>query len=366
MTIHRETEGGGGGADVKEARGTPRLRIPALLLALGAGKSVVLLAIYEAHGSASYFAFISTRWDAQWFLWIFQAGYTTPDAYAFPPLFPALSQALSTSLIPAWATPLVVANVLSFIVPIVVCMTFGFRAALLFELFPTYLVYTTVPYSESLTLLLLSVAVLAALRVRVLSSSAAASLAVLSAYSLAWTLPSFAVRYVRRVRWRTAYFYVIPVVAGSLILLWFTYATGSPFGYFAIESSHWHVGFDNPWVQASIYFYRPMPGFWPFPGNWVTRDIPFEAFYVFGATWLLKTRIEGRGFLIAYSASVIAPLFFIVGGPAESIPRLLLPAFPVFAAYSSILKGRSVWLYAGVCLVVAWWVATQHILHFFA
>jgi hypothetical protein len=309
---------------------------------------------------------MSTRWDANWFVTISQRGYWIPDAYAFSPFFPALIRlgtALSGS---AWISGLMLANFLSFLVPIVVYRTFGFRAALLFELFPTYLVYTAVPYAEPLVLLVLALALLAAIKGDILGSSAFVSLAVFGTYSLALALPSFLVRFARERGLRALLFYALPLLSGGLLLLWFQFSAGNFLEYFRVEAANWHVGFTSPWTQAVTYYYKEMTGFWPFPGNWTTRNAPFEAFYIVGAILLLRSKADGSRFLSAFSFSLIVPLFFFFGGPAESIPRLLLPAFPVFLAYSYIIKGKYLWLYIIACLFLTWWVAAQQTIYFFA
>lgn len=352
-----------------------------LLGALGVGKAVVLASVYAARPVPDFLYLMSTRWDAAWFVTIARVGYTDlnafvaspttvtplfPYAFAFPPFYPAVVNALSHMAMPDWFAALLAANVLSVLVPVVVYVTFGFRAALLMELFPTYLVYTTIPYSEALTLLFLSLAVLLALRGRLFASSGSLSLAFIGAYSMAWAGPSFALAFWKRIRRRTLLFYLLPLLAGGLVLYWFQSAAGSYLYYFTVENVHWHVSLSTPWDQAVWLAQRDHVGFWPFPGTWVTRNLPFEAFYAFGALYLLISKLDNRVFLSAYSLSVILPLFFIIGGPAEAIPRLLMPAFPVFAAYAVPIRGRLLWGYAVVCLLLTVWVAMTQTLFFFS
>jgi hypothetical protein len=364
--LNQKQQVGRGTTRSKGRLATSPARILALLIALALGKMVVFASIYSVHSMSDFLYFMSTRWDANWFVAISQRGYWIPDAYAFSPFFPALIRlgtALSGS---AWVSGLVLANFLSFLVPIVVYRAFGFRGALLFELFPTYLVYTAVPYSEPLVLLVLALGVLAAVKGRFWRSSALVSLAVFGTYSLALALPSFLVRFARERGLRALYFYALPLLSGVLVLLWFRFSTGNFLEYFKVEAENWKVGFTFPWTQALFYYTKEMTGSWPIPGNWTTRNLPFEVFYIVGAVLLYRGKAEGSRFLSAFSFSVIAPLFFIFGGPAESIPRLLLPAFPVFLAYSQIIKGKRLWLYVIACLLLTWWVATQQALYFFA
>ena len=296
-------------------------------------------------------------------------GYADPSSLAFSPFYPALIRGLALVIGPTWVSALAIANVLSFLFPVVVYKTFGFRVALLAELFPTYVVFTTIPYSEALTLLLLSLSILLALRGRILASSNSLSLAIFSGYSLAWALPSFAIAFLKRWRKRTVIFFILPVLTGVLIFYWFFLSTGSFLAFFTVESTHWGVSFATPWHQISYLLKaNPIegPGFWPLPGTWVTRNLPFEAFYVLGALYILRTKSEHRIFLTAYSLSVILPLFFVIGTAAASIPRLMLPAFPIFITYATVIKGRYLWVYCVVCLSLAAWVAMAQTLSFFA
>ena len=352
-----------------------------LAIALGVGKIVVLAAVYLARPVPNFLYLMSTRWDAAWFVTIANWGYTArgvfvysptahtalyPYAFAFSPFYPCVIHAVSSLVGPAWVSALLIANVLSFLVPIVAYKAFGFKAALMLELFPIYLVYTTIPYSEALTLLFLTLAILFALRGKLLGSSASMSLAVFAAYTTAWTLPSFAIAFWPRIRWKTLLFFALPAVAGVLILSWLQTTAGSYTFFFTVESLRWHVAISYPWDQAAWLLQRDMVPFWPFAGTWVTRNLPFEAFYVIGAALLFKARKEDRVFLSVFSFSAILPLLFVVGGPGEAIPRLLLPAFPIFAAYADRLGRRLLLGYAVVCLLLTVWSATSQTLGFFS
>ena len=367
----------------REERGCLRSDIFKLFGVLGIGKLVVIAVAFLAYRTSSFLYDMSTRWDSAWILAIAKAGYTnpnisvlsptssallSPNAYAFSPFYPALIRGLALLIGTEWVSALIIANALSFIIPYVIYRTFGFKVALLAELFPVYLVFTTIPYSESVTLLFLTLSVLLALQRRILASSGSLSLAVFSAYAMAFATPSFAIAFLKRYRWKTFLFFVLPVLTGLLILTWFRLVSGSYTTYFTVEATHWHVSVATPLQQAAWLQGKGTEslGFWPFPGGWLTRNLPFEAFYVFGALYLLRMQAENRAFLAAYSLSVILPLFFVIGGPALSIPRLMLPAFPVFVAYASLVRGRYVWLYGAACLSLAVWVAMSQMLYFFA
>lgn len=273
----------------------------------------------------------------------------------------------------AWASALLVTNSLSFVFPILVYKTFGYRTALLAELFPTYLVFTTVAYSDVIALVLLALSLMFLMKDRLLKSSIALSGAIMTFFNLAWTLPSFLLA----PEWRASrklLFCSFPFVAGGLILLWFKVETGDYLSLLRLESP-WGVGIANPLAQA--YYLLCIGGQGSFtcqnwevlgisltPTYWLVRNLAFEAFYLIGALYLLKTQAKFKVFLSAYCVSVTIPLLFFVGVPAMSVPRLLLPAFPVFVGYSNLLKGRRlVGIYFVVCLALA---ATVSIIQYFA
>jgi hypothetical protein len=102
-------------------------------------------------------------------------------------------------------------------------------------------------------------------------------------------------------------------------------------------------------------------------GYWLVRNILFEVFYIFGAFYLFKTKNENRVFLAVYSLIATIPLLFMTGTPLLSIPRLLLPAFPVFFGYSELLKKRThALIYSGVCVIMAAFIAIMQTYSFFA
>jgi hypothetical protein len=339
-----------------------------LFAALLIGKVVVIAAGFLALGTPVFLQTMTLGRDAGWLVTIATQGYTIPNDFAFSPFYPALIRALTIIIGSSWISAFIISNVLSFVFPMIVYKTFGFRTALLAELFPTYLYFTTVAYSEALTMVFLALSILFVLRGRMILSSSAVSLAIFNAYSIAWTLPSFVVAFVKSRGAKSLAFFVVPVLTGILILYWFHLATGSFFSFFDIERTHWNVSFGTPWEQAAYLLgtTKSFVGYWPFPGAWFTRNLPFEAFYVFGAIYILRIKVQERWFLSAYSFLAIAPLFFVIGGPALSIPRLLLPAFPAFVSYASFIKGRYVWVYGATCMIVAVWIVMQQMAFIFA
>jgi hypothetical protein len=338
------------------------LRLAALLVV---GKAVVILAVYALDPSTGIIRVMGSHWDSDYYEIIATGGYGKDAPYVFSPVYPALIRLVYLLVGNAWASGLLVTNALSFVFPLLVYRTFGYRTALLAEVFPTYLVFTTVAYSDVVALVLLAASISLLMRERVTGASLFFSAAVLTFFNLAWTLPSFVFALLRRRRLRNLLFYVAPLATGLALILWFKHATGQYFPLVQLEKP-WDVGFGTPLQQAE-YLLCPaghgsftceswaVDGVVLRPAYWLVRNLLFEAYYIYGALYLvLRTKLEHRVFLSAYSLTVIVPLLFMLGTPALSIPRLLLPAFPVFVSYAERIKGRwQLSVYVVVCLVLA-------------
>lgn len=352
-------------------------RVFRLVLVLAIGKAVVILAVFFFENPASVLQGMGTKWDSNYYEIIATQGYGPSAPYVFSPVYPAIIKLVYSFIGNAWVSGLLVTNSLSFVFPLLLYKAFGYKTALFAELFPTYLVFTTVAYSDVVALVFLASSLLLLMRDSVIKSSIGLSGAILTFFNLAWTLPSFLFALLAKGRLRNLLFYTLPLVTGGLILLWFKIATGDYLGFVRLESP-WGVGFANPLAQA-YYLLCPsgqgsftcqpwaVSGILLTPTYWLVRNLLFEAFYLLGAFCLLKTELKYRVFLFAYCLSVIVPLLFFVGFPALSIPRLLLPAFPVFVGYSTLLKGkRSDKIYLVLCLGLAASISVIQYLSYFS
>jgi hypothetical protein len=359
--------------NIDERRNT-RQEMLQLLAALAIGKFVVLLTIFLCDPTPNFLHTLSTKWDSIIFQTIATQGYTQASYYAFSPFYPALITGLDYITRHAWVSGLIITNVISFIFPLVLHRTFGFKTALLAILFPTYLVFTTIPYSDVIVLLFLALSLFFVMREKIIASSAMVSLAIMNAFRQAWMLPAYAFIALKSKRIRDLAFFIIPALTGILILLWFDWRTGDFLSYFSLEKDTWGVHFTDPlsqieWLrngwfttQTWTVFGLQLP-----PVYWIVRNLLFEGFYLVGAFYLLRTANKNRIFLFLFSLSAIIPLLFVAGTPAISIPRLLLPAFPVFLGYATLLKKEwHYWLYGIVCLVLTTWVSISQIYSFFA
>jgi hypothetical protein len=338
-----------------------------LVLLLAIGKLAVILAVFLVGPSPpNLLQLMAIKWDGGIYQTIATKGYTSSSLYVFSPDYPSLVRVVNSVVGSAWVSAYLVTNALSFVFPVLLYRTFGFRTALFAELFPTYLLFSTIPYSDVVALIALAGCFLLLLKDRVTFASVCVSEAILTFFNLAWILPSFLFALLekkRRRQWRSnLFFYVVPLMMGGLIAVWLKAHTGA---YLDIEKleAPWGVTFVNPITQA-VYLLCPngtgtytcqrweADGIFLPPLYWLVRNVLFEAFYVFGAFYLLKTAVRFRVFFCVYCLSVTIPLLFWTGFVSLSIPRLLLPAFPIFIGYSTLLKRYQI-PYAILCIALA-------------
>ena len=172
-------------------------------------------------------------------------------------------------------------------------------------------------------------------------------------------------------------FYVFPAVTGILILAYYQIQLGGYGKFFELERLVWDVQFSNPvsqfiWLLNAGKSWFLDPIYYIFSLHlttwyWLVRNLIFEAFYLFGAIYLFKTKSEYRVFLAVYSLLAVVPLLCLTGTPVLSVPRLLLPAFPVFLTYSSLIKKDSHYLiYSAVCLILAAFISIIQVYSFFS
>jgi hypothetical protein len=347
-----------------------------LFYPLAIGKIVVIFAVFSYDNySLSFLQRMSTIWDSGFYQIIATQGYNSNAPIVFSPVYPSLIYLVNLLFGIPWISALVVTNILSFVFPLILAKTFGFRMALFTELFPTYIVFSTIPYSDVVALIFLSATILLFTKKKILEASGSISLAIATFFNLAWTLFSFVIEFARQKELKKAVlFCLLPLLVGLILILWFKTETGNYLGFFQIEL-RWQTAFGTP-LQQALYLLCPkgqgtltcqpweVHGVFLPPPYWLIRNLAFETFYLFGAFYLLKTKLQYNVFLFVYSLSVIVPLFFLLGFAAMSIPRLLLPAFPIFASYSNLLKGpRSLDIYFILSIIMA---AAISVIQFFA
>jgi hypothetical protein len=379
-----------------------------LVSALIAAKVIVFAVVYQvSHGqlpsNTEIYIFqrgvvdtwhsLSTDWDGLQYQLIAQYGYSTfkgSESYAFSPAYPSLIYAVQFLTGSYWTAALVVTNALSFVFPIILLRLFGFRTALLAELFPVYIVYTMIGYSDALALIFLALALLCFVRGRYLLTGITVAIAGLVLYDLFLAVLAFVGYMLLRKGSETVsnpqlarriLLIVLPVLlAGAGVLAAYQLATGDLFTFFKLERLYWAVAPSTPLGQIQWIYSGRGPGSfngitWDVYGvmltstYWVLRNVVFEAFFLFGI--YLLTRLKDcpqRWLLVCLSLVFSIPLLFVQGTPVYSIPRLLLAAFPVFFAYSSKVFTRN-WLvatYAVASILAAVWVLMTFAYAFFA
>jgi len=357
----------------------PRLR---LVVYLGLAKLCVFLPPIMIQKSLAGLAKLNA-WDSLIFEGIAENGYIKPEYYAFSPVYPAIIRMLHLSLGLSYSLGAFLAtNVLSFVFPLLVYEAFGYTAALLTEFLPTYIVFTTVPYSDVIALIGIGASMVLLLKDKVDARvGACLSLAVTVFYSLTYTLPAYLILAVgggvRSSINRMLKIYLLPLMSLLGVVLWYRQVHGA-FYYFALEHDIWGVSFATPIQQAQWILNTKGTGWFTSqdwyvlgvrltPTYWYARNLVFEAFYFIGIALLIwKTSHPARLFLAFYCATVEVPLLFIVGTPAISIPRLLLPAYPAVYGYAATINKQWVKVYLAVCIVCTIWVTLSQAYAFFS
>ena len=306
----------------------------------------------------------------------------SPELYAFSPVYPALIVVGRYLTGNPYESAFFVTNLFSFAFPIVVFKSFDFRTALVAELFPTYLVFTTVGYSDAIALFFLALSFLCFYKNRRLFAGLAISASGFVLFNLLSAVVPFVVYmflFQKNRKWKNYLAISLPaVVAGLSILGAYQVTTGSPFTFFVLEQHFWSVQFASPLDQVEWLFKVYAQGsfngsFWVIFGlritsiYWLVRNLLFEAFLFIGIALLTRIKDSRKWLLVLYSVTLSVPLLFVEGTPVYSIPRLMLAAFPFFTGYSGVLtKNWRLWIYAIACIVASFWVIITFVYAFFA
>jgi hypothetical protein len=305
---------------------------------------------------------LANRWDAEIFQNIAMKGYYEEYFYAFSPIYPYLIKGLSLIIDPK-ISAIIITNFFSYITPILIWKLHGYKTALLFQTFPLYVIFTTVPYSDIISIFSIILSYYLAKTQKNWLASLSLSVAIASRYMLALGLIAFLPKFKLRQ-------FILPIIALSLIGFWYYINLGSPFAYFYLERKYWDVSIVTPYDQAlwilNGWFTSQD---WEFmgirvtPEVWLIRNIIMEIFYLIGLFYIYK--IDKSYFM--YSLCIILPLFFVKGTVAISIPRLLLQAFPIFLSYSNIIKTNlGLIIYIGISIILIPIITLWHIQAFFS
>jgi|ECHnycMinimDraft_1075156.scaffolds.fasta_scaffold00049_7 hypothetical protein len=331
-----------------------------LVITLTLAKAVLIISSYFILNTQDFFEIISSQWDSKIFEDISTQGYSRDYYLVFPPVYPFLIRILSFFTGNSWLSAFILTNILSYTFPYIVYKLFGLKSSLTLELFPVYVLFTTIPYSDIIYLNFIALSFLLLNKGKTISSSLALSSSILSFYSIAWTLPSFSYSFlILRSRKELLKFMIFPLLTGVLIIAWYYLATGDPFFYFHEEANVWGVQFANPmkqylwllngWFTSQAWTFL---GFRISPFIWFIRNLLFQSFFLILIIYLFldSKKSKEMTFYSLYCLSSYLPLLFVIGTPAISIPRLLLSCFPCFNEVK--LRGFTLLLYIATCLLL--------------
>lgn len=290
------------------------------------------------------------RWDALWYLRIADQGYRADDASAaFFPLYPLLVRGLAAvnGGHPLGAA-LVVSNV-AFLAALVVVHLLtseefdrrtARRTVLYLALFPTALFFVA-PYTESLFLLLAASTLWAARRQRwlwagVFGAAAAAtrSAGVLLALPVAIEAVRVGWAGSGAHRWRRLAAGVggaalVPVGLAAY-LGWWHVAAGDALRPFSSQGG-WLREFSLPWETLAAGAREGVRFLGVYPGGFAQTDLVLVAVALAAAVWV--ARRTPPMYAVWTLSALVLPLLLVFGGrPFMSLPRFVLPLFPLFWA----------------------------------
>lgn len=295
------------------------------------------------------------RWDALWFLQIATQGYSEGDfSAAFFPLYPLLIRIISPLV---GGHPLAAAMLISNAAFFGAMLVFheltvrefdretARRSVLYVSIFPTAYFFFA-PYTESLFLLLAVSAFLAARSSRWEIAGTAAALASATrsiGILLALPLALEAIRQARAAdgarmkRLLTGLFWSAFTVVGMLTYMYFWYrANGDPMTPLS-DQNGWLREFSWPWQSIRAGTSVAFQFIGQYSGGYHLIDWLFFVAGAAAVAWaLLRTELP---FGVYALASFLMPLFLVFGGrPFMSLPRFLLPIFPMYWAMAAAAK----------------------------
>jgi hypothetical protein len=287
------------------------------------------------------------RWDALWFLRIADKGYAAADgSAAFFPLYPVLVRAVSTVIGGhPLAAAMIVSNASFFVALVLVYLmtleewdrTVARRTVLYISIFPTAFFFLA-PYSESLFLALSVGCLLAARRGNwVVAAVLGALAAATRSMGILLILPLLAMAVTS---WRAA---TEPKIGALVTRLAATFSVGAgTFAYLLFwelkDGEFWApLTSQGGWSREFSFFWTSIAdasrqawdyvGF--YPGGYHQIDWVLVMVALVAAVWVaLRTRLP---YALYTLAALLMPLTLIFEGrPLMSLPRFVLPLFPLF------------------------------------
>lgn len=303
---------------------------------------------------------LALAWDGEHFSSLANHGWQETKDFAFAPLYPLMVRWLGGT---PWAM-LVMNNGASLIAVALIARLMGLGPALFLGLFPVWLVFSSVGYSEGLYTALAATAFLAlgprtrdGVRV-----GAAAALASLTRYSGAVGFAGFGLWMLVRQRRSAWPFLAIGALAAAAVALWHHGQTNDVFVYFEAQKN-WGAATVWPWQQLDWVLHG-----W-FTNHAVVRSSTHpSSFWLRGmAVWTLaavglwRLHRASRHDLLAYSLPIVVLVVCTEGMPAISLPRLVLAAFPAIAIHGASMTRHGMLAYGAVSLPLGTWILIQHV-----
>ena len=294
------------------------------------------------------------NWDGGHYLGIAEFGYREKYQYAFFPLYPLLIKALNNLTQNYLAASLLISIISSFLA---IHLLFSLirldfdkkiarNAVLILLMFPTSFYFLTA-YSEGLFLMLVLATFLflrkGNLLLAVITAALASTTRVVGvALVLALIIEVWTKQGINKSNW-----YVLLAPVGLIIYCWYLFnQTGDPF-YFTVAQSHWQRILTPPLLS----FWETLRSL--VTPNFITQN--FNAFLdlIFAIFGLGLVARAFRFLLLSYSVygliSVLLPLFT---PSLSSMPRFLLPIFPIFILIALIKKQYVFFAYQIISLML--------------
>lgn len=340
-------------------------------VALLAKVAVVALTYVMLQEPDGFWHRMAWSWDGTHYLGIAKDGYQfrfegEGDSVAFAPLYPLLIRLAGGSATAA----MVLSNACSLAAVAVIAWHWGQRPAMAFALFPSWLVFGTVAYTEGLYVLVAATGLALVERGRLALGGLASGLAVAARYmgGPALLLAAVPWREWREPRKWLAFALVAGAGVVAFAALWFW--TGAFFGYYEAQRP-WGAALAWPWE----HFDWLLTGWFTLQGgsiqsgnlspiDFVQRDVLFGLPVLAGILLLFRER---RLPSAVYSLVVFLSALCTIGTPAVSFPRFMAAAFPAIGAVGARMRDPWLWMaYAVGAIVLAAHGLAHHLYRFWS
>lgn len=309
---------------------------------------------------------LAWAWDGEHYIGIARHGYQfrfegPGDSVHFALLYPMLIRLFGSDA----AAALAINNLCGLAAVAVIAWHWGKRAGLAFALFPSWMVFSSVGYSEGLYVLLAATGLAFAERGRLAIGGLAAGIAATARYLggpalLLAVLPWRAWR--QPARWLA---FALVAAAGVGLFVWMWYWTGHFLGYYESQKP-WGGQVAWPWEHFDwlLHGWFTLQGGAIQAGNlspvdFVMRDIVFSIPILLGLGLLWQRRATSMPSFV-YSLVVFLTAICTSGTPAAALPRYVAVAFPAIAVLGDRVRGPWLW---GAYIVAAVAVASHGLAH---